>query len=689
MKTSGLLVYIIRGTVAIIAGFVLTMMAVKYVPELHAHPAQEVMLLILAPAMALAFLIFQVEPKILLHFKGAGTPTRIAVPSLTLLTAGILVAIEKPTSVSGAVITFLGGSALSFIVLSSVIPYLNAMITQGDLFILLIANAFGNAASLSLAIFLPPFQGRPIVLGLTVVLFSLGSGIIFYHLFCDWKKRIQEKSRGIAYEILIVLLLFIFALAISVIVFHFREIATTKDVTFGNSLGLISLTSFVLTLPGLAWLYYFPRQAVWWNDLRNTRLAAFVWKYRIELITAGFFFLIYFALSNVFDIQLFHRDDMFFDADAAAWQTRLATSMWADPYQRSLHPLALMVLRPAVMALGYFLMGNNVLAVSILTALAGAVCVFLISYLVRTKTQNPLYGLLAAAIFGLSTTQLMFGALVETYIFSALLLIIFILTIQNEKTPLAYLITLSIMTMGITLTNLFQNLAAVFVFRPNLKLLFRYTALVLSSVIVLSLINNVIYPNAGPLFFIPSTMDTEKTNFHSVSVPRIRVAVRELFFYSEVAPTPIIISGLTRYPRFWFHAQTIVKRNIFKEALSGFESPIGKAGSYIWGGLILISMIYFLRELIRKGDSSRLLLTLALILLFNLSLHTIYGYELFLYSPHVFYALALFIFLSLAELTRHRWYLPALCAFLGIVMVNNFLFLYTVIHTLLMSVIQA
>lgn len=687
MKFSGLSIYLIKGIIAIVLGFMMATTLINYILDLSAYPLQESIFLAIAPTLAFAFLVFQIEQIISAKFKAIGAQTRIVVLGFAFAAAGLSMAIERPVSPSAAITLFLGGSAISLILLFPTIPYLDSIVNQKNLFSLLLANALGTIVSLFPAIFLVPFQGRPFVLGITTILFNLGMGAIFYHLFCDWKGRLQEKSKGIAYEIAILSLIFVFTIAISVVVFYFHKTARLEETFHGEWLGIIGPVSFVATPPWLAWLYLFPRQRAWWNDLRKSRLVVFIQEHRAGLTAAGLLFITYFMLTNIFDIQTFHRDDMFFDADAATWQTRLATSMWEDPYQRSLHPLILIVLRPVVMFLGYFLIGNNELAVSLLTAMAGAACVFLIMQIAKKTTRNSNYSLITAAIFGLSTTQLMFGSLIETYIFSALLLITFILAIQNEKTPILYLITLSVMTMGITLTNLFQNLAAVFVFKPNFKLLFRYAALTVSSVIALSLVNNILYPNANSLFFIPSSMDTEKTNFHSISISRMKTVARELFIYSEVAPSPIVNSGLTKYPRFWFHAQIIGERNEPQEALSGFPSLIGKIGSYFWAGLILISSAYFLRDLFKRTSSIRLLLALACILLFNFFLHTIYGNELFLYSPHVFYALVLFIFLPLAELTKYRWFLPVLCVFLVVSMANNFSFLYTMIHTLLIAVI--
>jgi dolichyl-phosphate-mannose--protein O-mannosyl transferase len=69
----------------------------------------------------------------------------------------------------------------------------------------------------------------------------------------------------------------------------------------------------------------------------------------------------------------------------------------------------------------------------LVNALAGAFCVFVFWLIVKQLTKNTTYSLLMACLLGISTAHILFSSMLETYIYSALGLIIFVLVIQGEN----------------------------------------------------------------------------------------------------------------------------------------------------------------------------------------------------------------------------------------------------------------
>lgn len=685
---SVILKLIARGSLAIIIGLMITEAISRHILKLSEYSPMEQLFLVAVPSISLAYLFFQIDHWIFSGLKDAKSNVRIIIIGLSMFAASFLVAAGGRTSFGITIATFLSGITISLIILRPTAYALDLIITQKNLPALALASIFSNVFGYLLINALSNFQIGMFELVLINLFLDLGTGLFIYYLFIQWMRRFREAKKEIGFEIFILFLLFLFTLALSLICYHFLNVTNLNNQIQNKSISQASLVLSVFTGPWLAWLYFFLHQQNRWAIVSKSRALVFLKENHIGLITAGLFFISYFMLSNIFNQPIFNGDDMFFDTDTTTWRVRLTTLMWEDPYSRSVHPLVLLILRPVVGVLGLLLHGIFLPAALIAVAASGAACVFLIWSLTKNATQNKTYSLIVASLFGLSTTQLMFGALIEVYIFSALLLIAFILLIQREKTPISALTFLGVLTTGLTLLNLIQNLIALFVFRPNLKIFFRYVSLVLSLVIALSIMNNFIYPNANPLFFIPENVGKEETNLHNVSVYRIALVVREIFIYSEVAPSTIVLTDRTRYPRFWFSTQIIGRRNKITNSFSEFDNLLGTISAYCWVILISISAILFLWKFYRKRQMTRTALALILILAFNLLFHLRYGSELFLYTPHIFYALILFVFLTLADLVKYRWYLPALTIFLILIMANNFYFVYSIINTLLASVMR-
>jgi hypothetical protein len=281
-------------------------------------------------------------------------------------------------------------------------------------------------------------------------------------------------------------------------------------------------------------------------------------------------------------------------------------------------------------------------------------------------------------------------------------LIGFALTLQNKGENLFAPVTLSVITFGITITNFAQNFIGFFivqaqkVFQPenrvtetqkNFKFffiqIFRFTALVLSLGIVISVIHAAWYPSSR-LFFQLSDAQAEGEFSLSIfqepswrAIGRVVLLVRTILLYTVIAPRPFVFGQEVGnwLPRF----------NFFKIVPQTYSyssyNDLGNILVYAWAALLLLSSIFFLWNLIRtrKVDLS---LAFALSLLFNFILHLGYGYEPFLYSPDWAYALVFFVALSLVPLAGNRFFQAALLLFLILLAYNQVQFLQFILDTI-------
>jgi hypothetical protein len=394
------------------------------------------------------------------------------------------------------------------------------------------------------------------------------------------------------------------------------------------------------------------------------------------------FFAVYIYLGLRFNNPSINSTDNYLDADNSTWVARIAEPTGSQMEMRGPHPFAYFVFRPLGWFLNLFTRNPNLSAI-LLNAFAGCLCVFLVWMFIEHQFKDRIYATLIAALLGLSTSHLWFGSLVETYIFSAATLIGFFLLLQTRKESTGSLVTMSLLTFGITLTNFVQNFIGFVVSRPRWRDVIRFAGLTISLGVLVSLVHAAWYPSAK-LFFVPSDAQAEGEFAISIfrdpawkAVGRIVLLLRTIFLYSVIAPRPFVFTkevGGT-FPRF----------NFFKISPDGFllssYTGIGKILVLAWTIFLFAAIIMFFINLIRtrKADIS---LALALCLLFNFVLHLNYGYEPFLYSPDWTYALILFVALGLAPLAKKRWFQVGLLAFLIVLAYNQWGFFKFVFETI-------
>ena len=429
-------------------------------------------------------------------------------------------------------------------------------------------------------------------------------------------------------------------------------------------------------LPAALWVSSFAEK----KDLKNSRLFLFIDNHLGGLLLAAFFFAVYLLIASIFNQPLFNYDDLFFDTDAKLWRTRFATESYRDYFERPVHPLVLLVVRPFVWVISLLLKGDTLYSTFVLVALTGALSVFLVWYFVKETTHNSPYAILIGALFGGSTSQLIFGSIIETYVFLGAAALIFIVLLLKDK-PMYMLILTGIAAFGITISNFAQPVFAHILVKRNIKQWIIFGAIVSVSVFPLSLLNNYIYPDASPYFWDFNALGWEEKNVFPPNIQRANYLGRIMVMNSFVAPEPLLLKEYPPILKIWMFRASIRKAPMqIAQYYGWYESLV----AYLWLGFVALGGVLFLKNL-RKQDL-RFPSTFIVTVLFYFALHLQYGKDVFLYTANWTYAILLFLALAWQELSGKRWFQFSLLGFVGLMLINNtrlILFMLTVafLHT--------
>lgn len=419
--------------------------------------------------------------------------------------------------------------------------------------------------------------------------------------------------------------------------------------------------ALIPALPLTAWLLSVARQRRW----NETGFYRFVDENLNGLLVSVLFFAVYLIFASIFNRPHYDADDIFFDADGNLYRWRYATENYRDYYWRPAHPFILIIIRPLVGILAFLFRGDTLFAAFTLNALVGALCVFLIWYFVKQALGKPLYALLIAVLFGASTTQLAFGAIIESYIYLSAVALIFLILLLKDS-PLYLQVITGLVAFGITISNVGQTFIAHFFVKRNLKQIIIYGLLIVAFVVPLSLLNNFFYPNSQPYFWDVSTLEGEGHNQFPPTLQRADYLTRVMALHSFVAPELLVIRDGWPFPKVWMFRASIKKDPM---RLANYESLLGEGLAVVWIGLMLLGGFFFLKN-IRKHDPGYYL-TFIFTLLFYFALHMQYGKDAFLYATNWTYAILLFLALAWRELADKRWFQAVLLVFFLLLLVNN------------------
>lgn len=510
--------------------------------------------------------------------------------------------------------------------------------------------------------FLDNFYGSVIEIALITLMAQLVIGTAMYFLV----NRLWNFAKRNKFDFILLLVLYVI---IAFFIKQFFQYGTEAPeflipeyfLPKKNLLPIISAASLFI-LPWQAWILSKLEVFGFREKFKSTKLHAFINENITGIMLALAFFAVYLVIASALNHPTFDVDDIFFDADGMNWRLRLTTDNWHDYYWRSVHPFVLLILKPPVDLAAMLLKGNKLFGAYTVVALGGAICVFLAWKIINRVTGSMVYASLMASILGFSASHLVFGALIETYIFLAASLLLFFLFLLEEK-PLSILILASLPVIGITHSNFAQNTLSLFTIRPNIKVMFRYVITVLVLLVQFSLINNLFFPDAQPFFFVPSALTAEERNIFPLNALRGHALTRAFLFSNIVAPTPILHTGEIPFTQFRFFKPELYK-------LSIYDTPLQTFTAWFWLGLILLGLMVFVLKF-REYKTNRLTLALLGCMALNIGLHLRYGKELFLYSANWTYALVLLLALALQGYSKHRWLQMTLLVFVFFLMYNN------------------
>lgn len=514
---------------------------------------------------------------------------------------------------------------------------------------------------------------------LVTFLSQLVVGIFLHHLLNRVGQLIQIHSDDFVFALILFIILSIYIFAMAGMANRFPSLFDTGYFLLEGRQVLFFVIGAFIALPCLPWIISIAKQ----KGINQTRFFKVLDENLPGLILTAFFFSVYLILGSIFNRPVFDVDDIFFDSDGLLWRLRFTTANWQDYYWRSVHPFVLLIIRPLITFISFFLKGDKLSAAFILIAMTGASCVFLTWYFVKRLNSNAVHALLIASILGGSAAHLVFGSLIETYIFlAAVQILFFVLLIPTSKAPCAgdgaeykslfAYVLVGLATIGITLTNFIQSAIAFIVVKRDIRQWFKYCLLVVLLAFPFALINNFIYPNSNPYFFDLSSLNAEADNTFRPSVDRALALARVTGFHSVVAPDPLILQEEIPFLKVW-----IFKADPLR--VSEYETPLGLVTAFFWSILLILGGCLFLKNL--RKENHLFSIALILIILFNFALHLRYGKDVFLYSTNWTYALVLFLALAWKELSNKRWFQTLLLVFLVLLLVNNSRLVFTMLST--------
>lgn len=506
---------------------------------------------------------------------------------------------------------------------------------------------------------------------LFVLLTHSVAGVFFFYLLGRIRNKYQSQPVDLGISLALFVILTVFALAMFRMAKRFPSLYHADFYHLETIQWIYFSIALVLAFPLFAWVLSMARQ----KKLNQSGLYRFMDENLSGLILAAFFFSVYIIFVSIFNQPVFDVDDIFFDADGNLWRWRFATETFRDYYWRPVHPFVLLLIRPLVSLIGFFLRGDTLHATFVLVAFTGALCVFLVWYFVKQVVGNSLYALLIASLFGASAAQLVFSSLIETYIFLAAVALIFIVLLLKDK-PLFALVIAGLVAFGITISNFGQTVIAHLLIKRDIKQWVKYGLIVAALVIPLNVLNNLVYPNSQPYFFDLSTYNGEGHNSFPPTVQRGEYLARVMFLHSIVAPEPLILEEEIPFLKVWMFRASIKKDPM---RIAQYETWFDTSVAYAWLVFILLGGVLFLKNL--KKQDNRFLFTFILLLLFEFALHMQYGKDVFLYSANWTYAFILFLALAWRELANKKWFQISLLVFIALLLVNNSRLIFTMLST--------
>lgn len=405
-------------------------------------------------------------------------------------------------------------------------------------------------------------------------------------------------------------------------------------------------------------------------------------KNKLGVYLGVMFFFIHLILARAFNHPALSHNVVLFEADAGPWMEILASPESA-PINRAVHPLSLIIIRPLMRMVSFWMGEHYQLGAMLVVSAAAGLCVFMAYLFIKRAVESKTYAFLFAMLLGFSASHLLFGSLTENYIFGAASLMLFFLLIQSNETRFSILVPAGLLLFGITVTNIVQGVIGLFFNKFNFRRLILFCAYVLMFGILLTLFTNFLYPKSITYFFNPNDIAFEfgfvkvvgeepESNF----VEKLQVTARTMALYGVVAPDVLeVISEKPPFPTI-----DLKTFDIRTHTLASYKG-IANIPLILWLILLAGSFVAFIKN-IRATKHLPLMLGLLGALGFNFIMHLFYGTELFLYTPYWMYALIFFIALSLSEFAEKTWFQIGLSLIIFVIAMNNLNFIFSILKAI-------
>jgi len=375
----------------------------------------------------------------------------------------------------------------------------------------------------------------------------------------------------------------------------------------------------------------------------------------------------YYLLGRAIVERWGFRDDLtLFDSDAPRYLRLIAGGAGEAPVAHK-HPAYVLLAGSATRALAA--VGSP--APLVVNAAAGAVAVLLATAYFRRVTGSQVLAVLLGAALGLSTGHVIFGAIPETYAWSAMGLILMHLVLAGREESaqpgagrqsparLRHVVPAAVLAVGITLTHL---LPALFCYALGQRgwwrwrRLLRWLAALVTGLGLLLTLQNAFFAS-GRLDLRPQVLAAEKRYMADFSIAGMREALlnvfRGVFAESVVAPCPR--PGRDR------DGHAGVQLGAYSDALS-------RICVAFWWLLLAGSVAAVVMSASARGPT---LAAVVLGLVFVVTLHVFYG------NTHVFLFSCTFTFYLFAVVAHglrtlpHRPAALAMAVWVGLCTLNN------------------
>jgi hypothetical protein len=382
----------------------------------------------------------------------------------------------------------------------------------------------------------------------------------------------------------------------------------------------------------------------------------------LPLATALVFSCAYFHVGrSLLHVGAFRHYNNLFNADVPRIIDDM-TLVEGNHYRVKVHPLFVLLALPPGLLLRSML-GSAELASVLLVSACGGLCIAVTGRLFERLGLRRGESMWLAVSYGLSASSLVLFSIPESYVFSALSFALALLGALGAP-RLARQVGVGMFSFGILVTNLVHVALAPLLARKSMRRGALARAGVVAGFVVvfaalLARLQEVIFPTASAFFRRGATAEESHYMVALGSLgdllARWKILFAHLGWYNVVAPHPNVIRPPGE-PIDWI---TFLPSP--GHALAAGFGPAGAVASALWLPLLAWSTGVHLRWGRRRTETWVVVGWLG----FNVVLFTIYGDDLFLYSP--LWTLHLFVWVAVAlRYCRERacpapaWALPPL-----------------------------